>query len=198
MIKTKEYKCINCGKRISLCNYLYGKQRCLSCSKKGLQPRLGAVLSVTTKNKISQSLKGRFGGNKSHFYKDGRASKTYYCKLCKQVKISYQTWRRNKICIRCSKIGKKNPNYKTGESGMRYSNYFDKHLKNKIRKHDNYKCQICDCTQKNNNEKLSVHHIDYNKDNLLLSNLISLCKKCHSITNGNRDYWYAYFTYIME
>ena len=30
------------------------------------------------------------------------------------------------------------------------------------------------------------------------TNLITLCDKCHGITNGNRDYWYAYFMYITN
>jgi len=31
--------------------------------------------------------------------------------------------------------------------------------------------------------------IDYNKENLEESNLISLCMPCHRKTNFNRDYW---------
>jgi len=43
-----------------------------------------------------------------------------------------------------------------------------------------------------------IHHIDYNKFNCESSNLITLCLKCHLSTNGNRDYWYAYFRYITR
>ena len=46
--------------------------------------------------------------------------------------------------------------------------------------------------------KLDVHHIDYNKQNCKENNLISLCQNCHITTNGNRDFWFAYYTYIME
>ncbi len=35
-------------------------------------------------------------------------------------------------------------------------------------------CQICDCS-----ERLVVHHIDRNKNNNNITNLIVLCRKCH-------------------
>ncbi|NQU99405.1 MAG: HNH endonuclease [Parcubacteria group bacterium] len=44
-----------------------------------------------------------------------------------------------------------------------------------------------------NKEKLSIHHIDYNKQNNNPNNLISLCRKCHVKTNFNRNYWKYYF-----
>ena len=52
-----------------------------------------------------------------------------------------------------------------------------------IRERDNYICQIC--SQYGN----YVHHIDYNKTNCNPNNLITLCIKCHSKTNFNREYW---------
>jgi len=55
-----------------------------------------------------------------------------------------------------------------------------------------------DTCQKCFSNGLCVHHIDYNKNNNKLTNLIALCSKCHGLTNFDRDYWYAYFTYIRE
>ena len=40
---------------------------------------------------------------------------------------------------------------------------------------------------------LYVHHIDYDKKNLDMNNLISLCNSCHTKTNYNREYWINYF-----
>jgi len=57
---------------------------------------------------------------------------------------------------------------------------------------DNYKCQKC------NKDGNTVHHIDYNPQNNKRNNLITLCMRCNIIVNTNRDYWYAYFTYIKE
>ena len=60
-------------------------------------------------------------------------------------------------------------------------------LPNKIRKH----------LWKKYNEKLHIHHIDYCKNNCKRGNLITLCKKCNTKANYNRDYWYAYFKKII-
>ena len=60
-------------------------------------------------------------------------------------------------------------------------------IRTKIRKRDNYICQICREYGK------EVHHIDYDKENNDESNLITLCKTCHTKTNFNREYWTNYF-----
>ncbi len=44
-------------------------------------------------------------------------------------------------------------------------------------------------------KKLDVHHIDYDKTNNNIENLIILCGSCHTKTNGknNREYWTNYY-----
>lgn len=97
-----------------------------------------------------------------------------------------------------SKIAKKrtrenNPNWKNGRSFEPYPLGWNKTFKEQIRYRDGYKCQLCGCGELENGQRLCVHHIDYNKDNLNLNNLLSLCRICHNRTNGNRDYWINYF-----
>lgn len=70
-----------------------------------------------------------------------------------------------------------------------YSNEFMYKLRELIRERDGWKCQECGCPQAECIEKLSVHHIDYNKKNDSSKNLISLCRPCHLKTQTNRDYW---------
>jgi hypothetical protein len=65
-------------------------------------------------------------------------------------------------------------------------------IKKQIRMRDHRRCQSCDITG------YDVHHIDYNKNNNIVNNLITLCHKCNIKANSNRDYWYAYFIYIMQ
>ena len=36
---------------------------------------------------------------------------------------------------------------------------------------------------------LPIHHIDYNKQNSSINNLITLCNSCHAKTNANRKQW---------
>ena len=85
------------------------------------------------------------------------------------------------------------PNWQGGLSYEPYSPTFRESLKEEIRKRDGYLCQECFRTQDENGEKLSVHHIDYDKKNCARENLISLCGKCHLKTNYGRKEWTAYF-----
>jgi len=71
--------------------------------------------------------------------------------------------------------------------------YEFKSLRESIRQRDNYKCQVCGVPQLECSQELSVHHIDYNKNNLKTTNLISMCKSCHQKTNFKREYWIQYF-----
>ena len=79
-----------------------------------------------------------------------------------------------------------------------YGPDFTNALKEAVRFRDKCKCQLCGCPQIENGRKLDVHHIDYNKLNNILKNLIALCKKCHTKTNVNRDYWFAYFMQLIS
>lgn len=72
-----------------------------------------------------------------------------------------------------------------------YGPKWNKKFREEIRKIDNFTCQFCGCTEKEHIEKykipLHVHHIDFNKFNNEISNLISLCYFCHAKTNGNKE-----------
>lgn len=131
-------------------------------------------------------------GDKHPNWKHGRKNdcecgnkKAIKAKHCKKCSLKYQ-------------IGNNNPNWKNGISFFPYSTEFTKALKLKIRTRDNFICQGCGIKESEYNQKLSVHHINYDKNNCSESNLITTCRKCNSIANGNRDYWFAYYTYLIE
>lgn len=90
--------------------------------------------------------------------------------------------------------GKNASNWQGGKSFELYGVEFNGRLKSLIRKRDGYVCQECGYSQKDLSEELSVHHIDYDKENNDEENLISLCRACHSQTNYGRDDWSKYFT----
>ncbi len=94
--------------------------------------------------------------------------------------------------------GSESPGWRGGISKLPYSQDWTDTLKEAVRQRDNYKCQECGCPQEECIRKLHVHHIDYDKKNCSLSNLITLCEKCHIKTNHNREFWkkkYAYTVY---
>lgn len=80
-------------------------------------------------------------------------------------------------------------NWREIEISNLYPSEFDEELKELIRKRDNYECQICRVPQRECEQKLSIHHINYDKKNCSSENLISLCTDCHIKTNSNRDFW---------
>ena len=154
-------------------------------------------------NKTERNHKNKNNPN----YKDGRTLKKYYCKDCGK-KIWYRSIR-CKSCARKGKFhpmfgkkGKNAPNYIHGKGYEPYISEFTDKLKKQIRHRDNYTCQKCGMTEEEHltiyKKILEIHHIDYDKENCNEENLITLCKQCNVKANFNRDYWYAYFRYIME
>ena len=47
------------------------------------------------------------------------------------------------------------------------------------------------------NDRLVIHHIDYNKKNCNLNNLITLCRSCNAKANYNRDWHKSWYQAIM-
>lgn len=60
-------------------------------------------------------------------------------------------------------------------------------LRAAIRDREGHRCFTC--SKEQIFPALCVHHIDYNPDNLKLSNLVALCRSCHNKTNHNRHIW---------
>ena len=99
---------------------------------------------------------------------------------------------RDKIAL--SKFGSMNPAWKGGIAHEPYcSIFFDKEFKHFITYRDHYTCQYCGITRmlsfKVFGKNLNIHHIDYNKKNCKLNNLITLCQRCNSKANHNRSFW---------
>ncbi len=94
--------------------------------------------------------------------------------------------------------GKGNPNWRGGISFLPYSSLFSRQLKERVRVRDNFTCQLCGVPELECNERLSIHHIDYDKTNCDISNLVTLCRSCNSKANSNREYWNEYFKNAME
>ena len=174
----KNNRCIDCRKLIGK----YSK-RCYSCASKY---RLTVLHPQNGKNNFN--------------YKTGIKFKIFCCIDC-GVKISQ--WSGIYGDHRCSNCnykfhtGENHHNYMDGKGNFPYSLEFNEELKLKIRNRDNYRCQKCSVTEEEHlivyGIKLSVHHIDYNKENNEEENLITLCNECNLRVNYNRDYWTNYF-----
>lgn len=83
----------------------------------------------------------------------------------------------------------------------RYCPLFNESKKEEIRDKYMRRCLLCDKTEEENGKKLSVHHIDYNKEqgcNEHEWRLVPLCHSCHSKTNGNRKMYERRLRIILE
>jgi len=95
-----------------------------------------------------------------------------------------------------------NPEFRENRSGINHHNWvggtsnypypfeFNDVLKMKIRDRDGCKCVLCGVL-----DDLQIHHINYDKEDSRLQNLITLCVSCHSKTNFNRESWEEFFSF---
>jgi len=133
------------------------------------------------------------------------------CPICKKSFMAQESRAHNKrghrvycsaVCARTGyriyRVLSANPNWKGGLSFEPYGVEFNHDLKEAIRYRDNYTCQVSGKTEAELKHKLSVHHIDYDKTNNAPSNLISISKKIHGLTNGERPKWTQFFRKLMQ
>lgn len=159
----------------------YGKKKAQEYIKKMSEAHKGYKMPEIQKRKISNSVKRE---KYLSYWKGKKMSKESNLKRSKTLKGKY--------------IGELSNSWKGGKSFEEYGIMFNKKLKEIVRSRDEYKCQECGYTEKQLGYNLSVHHIDYNKKNNVVSNLISLCKSCHSKTNFNRIEWGKYYKNIIQ
>jgi len=95
-------------------------------------------------------------------------------------------------------FGENNPAWNGGSSFEPYTPEFNGKLKQFIRERDNNICQFCGKTRKENNQELSINHINYIKEDCKPRNLIALCRGCNSKINYDREKWQFLFEILQE
>uniref|UniRef100_A0A6M3M6P5 Putative homing endonuclease n=1 Tax=viral metagenome TaxID=1070528 RepID=A0A6M3M6P5_9ZZZZ len=162
------------------------RKRSLKNVKKATESNKGRKHSEEWKRKQSEGLKG-LKKTKEHIEKIAQANRGRKDTIGTREKKSI------------ARKGDKNPNWQGGISFEPYSKKWSRELKEAVKKRDGYICQLCGKVEKEERKNdgldrgLTTHHIDYNKKNCKMSNLITLCRKCNSIVNFNRDDWANYF-----
>jgi hypothetical protein len=191
------------------CSYL-GQIRSKSCSrqcsiklngllnKKGKDnPFYGREHSKENKiksgRKISENWKN---GNYNHVIWNNREENNPNWKggnYCECGKLIHKQRLR---CDECYNKYRKEVKIKRKEENLYPSDW--SFISKKIRKRDNYKCQNPYCSVHNGYIKLEVHHIDYDKQNCIDGNLISLCTSCHVQTNYDREWHESFYSEIIR
>ncbi len=197
-----QYNCIDCGKKVSRKE----SKRCEKCFGISIKGKGNHMFGkkrpdLAKRNKLNPPFKNKkrpnfSGENHPHFGKkfpehSKRMSGKNHPMFGKKSSM------KTRIKQSLAKGGTGIP-YENNE----YPKKFSQKLRKKIRIRDDFKCQCCGLSEKDHLTKfkqiLSVHHIDYNKQNCEENNLITTCKTCNNNANGNKDYWFAYYTYLME
>lgn len=96
--------------------------------------------------------------------------------------------------------GENSPSWEGGSSHKEYCYKFNKKCRENNRKKFGNKCFLCG--NPSETRKLSVHHVDYNKNQGCDSSnwkLVPLCGSCHSKTNGkiNKKYYEHLFSTLL-
>ena len=166
---SKTYKCLQCNKEFKA--QLYRDWQVKYCSKK-------CYIAATKINNITK--------------------KCTWCGKETNLAPSVIKWNGGIYCSRkChyeAITGENSPNWLGGKSFEPYCTAFNHTLKESIRKKFGRTCYLCPTTEEENEKKLAVHHVDYNKSQGCKGmrwSLIPLCRKCHPRTNMNRWYWFA-------
>ncbi len=98
--------------------------------------------------------------------------------------------------------GNNNPNWLGGISFEPYDSRFNKRFKKEIRKRDNYTCLKCHRHESKEKlergRRLSVHHIDYNKENTTEENCCTICTGCNTEVNYDRNHWTKFFKSLLK
>jgi len=154
-------------------NPFYGKTHTKETRENLSKIAVGRSHSEITRRKMSESHKGK--------------------KLSEETKKKLSEMRKGKNNPMYGKgyltTGENHWNWRGGISFEPYSPDFNEALKREIRERDHYVCQNLDCFKYGN----TVHHIDYDKMNCSLSNLITLCVSCNLKANHNREEWKEYY-----
>jgi hypothetical protein len=160
----------------------------------------GRIVSAETREKMRLSMLGKNKGKKASIETKLKMSKT---RIGKNLNNKFGLGNKSHLGLKQSNDTKSKISKSLGGTGIPYelSEYgkeFDSALKEQVRFKDGYKCQECGCTQLENIRQLDVHHIDYDKKNNNINNLIALCRKCHMHTNFNRGDWQEHFSEKSE
>lgn len=147
-----------------------------SISHLGKQPRLGAILSDETRERISKSRLGQHPSIEA-------------CKKMSNTRILRGTFAREN-----------NPSWKGGISFDPYPPTFTEAFKRPIREYYGNTCINCGKTREKNGRELTCHHYDYDKSSM---NCVPTCASCNSIANGSKDngsraFWEDWYTEILN
>jgi len=167
----------------------YGKHQSDDTKKKISIAKKGKKLSDETRQRMSESAKNPSDETRqarSDRQKGQTHSDETKKKMSASASASWVESRRKDVC------GVNNPNWQGGKSFEPYCHKFNEAFKEYIREKFGRICFLCPKTEAETGRKLSVHHVNYDKNCLcddVKCEFVPLCMSCHAKTNFNQEYW---------
>ncbi len=176
--------CDECGKvrEVYKCHY---RALCKSCCRRSEKhPLYGKHHSKAARKKISEAS----SGEKHPFY--GKHHSEASLKKLSEAHKGKKLTEAHKKKIGEAQRGKKNPNWKGGKRNP-YCEKWNEHFREYIRNKYDRKCFLCSKTEKDNGKRLSVHHVNGNKncgcDEDTTCQFVPLCVSCHSKAHNQKS-----------
>jgi hypothetical protein len=108
-------------------------------------------------------------------------------------------------CTNKYRIGEHSSNWNGGTSFAPYCPKFNKEFKERVRAFFGYQCVACGKLEKDNKNRLIVHHVTYDKQTCCNNNkplFVPLCISCHTKTSNakkeKRKYWENYYAALIN
>jgi hypothetical protein len=136
-------------------------------------------------------------------YKNNTQKLNFICPNGHSHHISCGKWFSGYRCRKCYNkkqsifmCGSGNYQWLGGKSYEPYCSLWkDSEFREFILERDNFKCLNPTCSGSSN--RLNIHHIDYNKKNCMLNNLITLCVSCNAKANFDREWYESWYKAIL-
>ena len=206
--KIKNVKCVceHCGKEFHITNYLSKNRRfcshscrasqlftkppvCVNCDNCGIEFKIHPY--KLDKNKLHFCSRKCDNEHRTLTHRGPSKESSAKSAASRTGKKREPFTEEHKQRIGDSHRGEKNWNWRGGIS-IEYCEKFNKNFKEYIRDKFNRRCFICSMPE-DSKQRLSVHHIDYNKNSICNGKewaFVPLCTSCHTKTNYNRWHWF--------
>ena len=180
--------------------YFFGRHHTEKTKQKNSEAHLGKKLTEEHKKKISDGQKGE--NNRFYGKKHSDESKKKISENNGRGHLGKHRSEETKKKISDAQKGDKSYNWQGGKSFEPYCKRFNERFKESIRDMFSRTCLLCSNTEQDimgmmrsqgkRPLRLSIHHVNYNKDCLCddsICKFVPLCHACHAKTNSNREYW---------
>lgn len=162
-------------------------------------PHCAGVVKVTL-GQVEDSMRKEGYTLLSDTYFNNFTKLRYKCSNGHEHNMSWGNWITGYRCPTCASIKMSGPGHPNWQGGLSYEPYCpiwkDKEYKADIKERDDYRCLNPLCG--GNDDRLHIHHVDYNKKNCEPKNLITLCGSCNSKANYDRDWHTSWYQAILS